>query len=217
MQGCYYDYYSSRLALVDLIPQARYYPLLFSGWMTDEQLMALVPDSHPKKTETFMKHCWFKAQLLSRGGPPPEANNNLYHPLVYVRHIPVSTGNAIPMISYIDEALGKLGGTQYLLDVVMGKLDHVPASIHIRLWADELQALFWGMRIRPSDENTRTIYALYHHMLHGSQQVFQCHLTDSRCICADCRRHNVACTCVSCIEHRKASLVASQVRHSITN
>lgn len=219
MEPYYRDYYRSRLELVDMIPQAAKFPLLYAGYLSDDQLLALIPANNPTTHYKFMHHSWFKLQALQkmRSRQPFEPLKcPLQHPSYYVMYIPATNmANPVPMISYMDEALTKLGGPTVIPDLVAGKLDGHVEAVQLRIWADELQALLWGLRIRPSDENTRMLYAIYNHSLHGSTQIFSGHPVEAKCICLDCKRHNVACSCTNCIEHRKAALVASQIRHAL--
>lgn len=221
MESYYRDFYRARLELVAMIPEASRYFVLFAGWVADDHLFSWIPVTEQQKTHKMMMYTWFKTQLISKLGPAGINSSpyRLEHPSSYVQHVPMQNkANPIPIMSYIDEALNKIGGPLAIPMVASGKLDHVPEAVQLRLYADELQAVLFGQRIRPSDENTRMLYALYNHVLHGSSKnhvPFQGHCVESRCVCSSCRQHNPACGCVNCIENRKANLIASQIRHSL--
>lgn len=209
---CYRDFYRNRLALVELIPLAKHYPILFVGWMSDEQLLALMPPQEPRMQERYMKYSWFKTQLVGKIPPRPTPFVNIAHPGMYLDHAgTLFEQTAMPIVLCMDQVLIQLG-VNMIPDLVVGKLDHLPAVTAIKTWADELQAYIWGRRIRPADDNFRTIYAIFNHQVHASNAPYKEHPVDGRCCCVDCLRHNPICRCTNCIEYRKAQMTANYVR-----
>lgn len=231
VEALYKDYFQARMALVDLIPvrqcdsanivmlSPKAYPLLYMGWLSDHQLLSLIPSVVNFRAVKHMQYVAMKRRLVRAMMDSPQYRcfldigvAQLYHPFFYNRFVVRCQQSTVTAaMSFIDQAVLAIPSFPFV-NQQEGAPDHAQA-ITATIWTDELQAFLIARRIRPSDENTRILYSLFNHQLHNSKTQFTAHPLEPRCTCVDCNRPSsfVTCTCTNCIQKRKQSQILATI------